>query len=288
LHTTNDNSRVSLAVSIVICSYNRRDDLAACLAALPWDRLEARGAEVIVVEDGCTDDTAAMVRQDFSMVRLLTDEPNQGPSYCRNRGAAAARGRLLLFLDDDAIPAPDWLDAMLAADDGQALLGGRILDLEGGREQGGPAYSTFIGKRLPCAPEKATVGATANLGVPRKCFEEIGGFDLDLPYYFEDSDLCIRARKAGYGFRYVPGAVVRHKGNEVKKGEAIRMQEHNSTYAMLKAYRGHWGRLAAFTLLNGAWMAARLVIWTVRGRLEDSRLLFAGWWSAHGRFARHR
>ena len=278
----------SLAASIIVCSYNRCDDLRACLASLPWERLEAAGVEVIVVEDGCTDGTVAMVRSEYPQAKLLSGEPNQGPSHCRNRGAAEARGQLLLFLDDDAMVEPGWLDAMLAADDGRTLLGGRILDLDGQREQGGPAYSTFIGKRLPCAPEKATVGATANLGVPRAAFEAIGGFDLDLPYYFEDSDLCIRARKAGYGFRYVVDAAVRHKGSEIKRGEAIRMQEHNSTYAMLKSYRANWGTLVAFALLNALWMAARLIGWGLRGRFGDCRRLVTGWWTAHARFAASR
>ena len=284
----NSTTTPGCAASVVISTHNRRDDLRECLASLPWERLTDLGVEVVVVEDGCTDGTSAMIPAEFSEARLVTVAPKQGPSYCRNRGAGEARGELLLFIDDDAVVEPGWLDAMLAADDGRTLLGGRILDLDGQREQGGPARSTFIGKRLPCAPERATVGATANLGVPRAAFKAIDGFDLDLPYYFEDSDLCIRARKAGYGFRYVAGAAVRHKGSEVKQGEAIRMQEHNSTYAMLKAYRGNWGRLLAFSLLNGAWMIARLVAWGLRGRIQDCRRLVAGWWTAHTRFARGR
>ncbi len=274
----------SLPASIIIATHNRREDLRECLGSLPWEQLDKLGGEVIVNDDGCTDGTADMVGEAFPAVQLLINKKNEGLAYCRNRSGRAARGNMLLYLDDDVVVAPGWLDAMLAADDGETVLGGRILNYSDGQEQGGPARSTFVGKRLPCGPEKATVGTGCNLGIPARCFEKLGGFDEDLPYYFEDSDLCIRARRAGYRFKYVAGGVVRHKGSPVKKGEAIRMQERNSTYAMLKAYRGHTGKLAIFTLANGLWLVIRLVSWGGRLRLRDCRLLFCGWWEAYRRY----
>jgi GT2 family glycosyltransferase len=275
-----------LAGSILICTYNRREALADCLAALPWEAVAAQRVEVIVVDDGSTDGTSTFVPKQFPATRLLVNTPNRGLAFSRNRAGNAAQGRLLLYLDDDTAVQPGWLDAMLAHDNGHRLLGGRILDWTGGREQGGPARFTFLGKRLPCALDRANVGTGANLATPAACFAVLGGFDEELPYYFEDSDYCIRAHRAGFGFAYVPAAVVRHRGSEKKSGHAIYMQERNSTYAMLKAYRGDWGRLLAFTVGNGAWMISRLLLWSLQLRFRDAGRLLRGWAAAYAQFAR--
>lgn len=275
-----------LAGSILICTYNRRDALADCLASLPWEAVAAQRAEVIVVDDGSSDGTSTLVSEQFPAARLLINAPNRGLAFSRNRAGNAAQGRLLIYLDDDTAVQHGWLDALLAHDNGQRLLGGRIRDWTGDREQGGPARFTFLGKRLPCAPERANVGTGANLATPAACFAAIGGFDEELPYYFEDSDYCIRAHRAGFGFAYVPEAVVRHRGTEKKSGHAIYMQERNSTFAMLKAYREDWGRLLAFTVGNGAWMAARVVCWVLLLRFRDAGRLLRGWTAAYAQFAR--
>ena len=72
-------------------------------------------------------------------------------------------------------------------------------------------------------------------------------------------------------------AAFRHHGSEVKRGEAIRLQEAHSVYAMLKGYEGDWVRVAVFTLGNGAWMKFRVLMWCLRGRWSDAGLLLRGW-----------
>ncbi len=270
--------------AIVIAVHNRRDDVLACLASLAGESLEARRVEVLLVDDASTDGLADAVAESFPSVKLLRNRENLGPAAARNLGARATTASVLLFLDSDGVVAPGWLDAMLAAHDGKTVLLGCAVDFEGGRVQGLPRRATFLGKSLRCAPDRANTGPSCNLGVPRACFEELAGFDEEIPYYFEDSDLCIRARKAGYRFRYLPQAVFRHKGNERKKGDAIRMQEHNSTYAMLKAYRRQPLARLAFTVCNGTWLLLRLVLWTTQGRREDAARLWSGWRSAYSRY----
>ncbi|MBI2423759.1 MAG: glycosyltransferase family 2 protein [Candidatus Hydrogenedentes bacterium] len=279
-----DETEAPLAATIVIATFNRVTHLEACLESLPWEALDRHRTEVVVVDDGSTDGAKERVQSRFPRAKLVDYGENRGLAHARNAGARAARGRMLLYLDDDAVVQPGWLEAMLAADDGETLLGGRILDFVGDREQGGPAYSTFLGKRLPCKPEQATVGTGCNLGVPRRCLEVLGGFDEDLPYYFEDSDICIRARKAGFRFKYVADGAVRHKGSEIKRGNAIRMQEHNSSFAMLKQYARSPLRLAAFFAGNTAWLLIRVALWLAKGRTADVALLLRGWASAHARF----
>lgn len=273
--------------SIVIASYNRCDDLQECLASIPWTHCSAMDVEVIVIDDGSTDDTVTMVSDQYPEAQLLVNETNQGLSQAHNRATLASLGELIMNIDSDVVVSEDWLNALLDADDGKTVLGGRILDYGDGHDQGGPRRATFLGKSLECSVEKANVGTGANLAFPRVIFDAIEGFDEDLPYYFEDRDFCIRAGRAGYGFRYVAEASLRHKGSEECSGEAIRLQERHSVYAMLKAYRRNPFMWLSFTLANGLWVDIRLLRWGIRGRFADCRLLLSGWWSAYARFLFH-
>jgi GT2 family glycosyltransferase len=190
----------------------------------------------------------------------------------------------LLFLDADGAPAPGWLEAMLSRDDGATVLLGKVVNFGDGRPQGIPRRATWLGKSLPCAPERANTGPSCNLGMPASLFARLGGFDEELPYYFEDSDLCIRARVLGARFHFVPDAVYRHKGSPRKRGEAIRLQEKHSTYAMLKHYHNRPVLARLFSAANFLWMMARVLAWGVQGRLADARLLLHGWREAYTQF----
>jgi GT2 family glycosyltransferase len=275
------------SASIIIPSHNRRADLMVCIESV-WPQAVDFDAEVIVVDDASTDGTVDILRERFPGVQVLVNAENQGPAYSRNAAAHTACGRLLCFLDSDGAVAPGWLAALLAHDDGHTVLLGCVIDFEGGRVQGVPRRATFLGKSLRCAPHRANTGPSCNLALPQAAFASVGGFDEEIPYYFEDSDLCIRARRAGLRFCYVAEAQFRHKGSERKRGEAIRHQEHNSVYAMLKCYHGQPLRRAAFTVINGLWLALRVLAWSLRGRFADARRLAAGWWSANARYARWR
>ncbi|MFM1919401.1 MAG: hypothetical protein RLZZ303_1035 [Candidatus Hydrogenedentota bacterium] len=270
--------------SIVIAVHNRADDLLECLDSLSMQPLEAFGVEVIVVDDASTDRVMEQIAARHPGVRLLRHAENRGPAASRNAGSREARGGLILYLDSDGVAAPGWLEAMMARHDGDTVLLGCPVDYHGGRVQGTPRRATFLGKSLRCAPHRANTGPSCNLAVPRACFDALGGFDEEIPYYFEDSDLCIRARKAGFRFAYVEQAVFRHKGNEIKKGAAIRMQERNSTYAMLKAYARAPAARFAFSVANAAWLLGRIFLWTLRGRVGEARLLWAGWRQAYRDF----
>jgi len=92
------------SVSIVIPTFNGASRIGDCLAALV-QQTQDRNAEILVVNDGSTDNTVDAVRQ-YSGVRLIT-QTNAGPAAARNRGALEARGTIILFTDDDCVPTPD-------------------------------------------------------------------------------------------------------------------------------------------------------------------------------------
>ena len=274
--------------SIIIPAHERTVWISSLIQSLHLELGARTDVEVIVVDDGSREAIGARHLGGDLRVSLFRLEESVGPAAARNFGVTQAQGELLLFLDDDGEVAPGWLQAMLDAHEADTILLGNVVDFEGDRVQSVPRCATFLGKSLACRPDQANTGPSCNLGVPRACFEALGGFDEEIPYYFEDSDLCIRARRAGFAFRFVEGAVFRHHGSEVKTGEAVYMQEHNSTYAMLKVYTASPSRRALFALANGLWMALRLVTWTLAGRPADAQRLFRGWRTAHIRFARRR
>jgi GT2 family glycosyltransferase len=275
---------LSIVASIIIPTRDRRALLCALLDSLARELRGREDVEVIVVDDASCDGTASVMAERFPWVRLEVAEKPMGPSAARNRAERVASGRLLLFLDADGEVAEGWLAAVLSADDDRTVLLGNVVDFLGGRVQSVPRRSTFLGKSLRCRPEKANTGPSCNLGVPKVLFDSLCGFDEELPYYFEDSDLCIRAKRAGARFRFVAEAAFRHHGSEVKRGEAIRLQEANSVYAMLKGYEGDWVRMAVFTLGNWIWLQTRVVLWCLAGRWRDTKLLVRGWAQGNMRY----
>lgn len=276
-----------MQASIIIPSRDRRELLLALLASIDGALGGDTEAEIIVVDDGSTDGTAEVIRERFPDIKAVAGA-GVGPSAARNRGAAEATGALLLFLDADGEVEASWLHHMLLYAAPDTILLGNVVDFRTGRVQSVPRRATFLGKSLRCQPGRANTGPSCNLGIPRAAFEALGGFDEELPYYFEDSDLCIRARRAGSEFRFVPEAVFRHHGAERKTGKAIRLQEQHSTYAMLKHYEGDWPRGLAFSVLNGGWMLGRCVAWCLRGHGADAARLLRGWGQAYIRYLQPR
>jgi hypothetical protein len=99
-----------LSVSIVIPTYGRRD--LVCDAVRALSKLEYSGSlEIVIVVDGSPDDTASAIKEvECKFPKRVIEQRNQGPAHARNRGAAAANGEIILFLDDDMICAPDLID----------------------------------------------------------------------------------------------------------------------------------------------------------------------------------
>lgn len=273
-----------MRASIIIPVYNRCDDLRECLEALPEEMLKTFDSEVLVVDDGSTDEVGNMLEIHFPHVRYLKTSGRLGPGCARNLAAHEAQGELLVFLDSDAVPESHWLSEFLTHDDGHTLLGGRIVDYFDGSPQYGPRRSTFIGKSISCKPCKANMGPAGNLAVPRQCFDSVNGFWEEISFAFEDSFLSICAKRKGFPFKYLEDATVRHKGSVKREGNAIYATEHNGVFAMLSTYRNSWWKVFIFSFANGSWLLLRLFLWTFSGRYRDVRLLFGGWLSAYRRF----
>jgi glycosyltransferase involved in cell wall biosynthesis len=196
-----------LLFSVVIPTYNRKEGLLACLDALAHQSADAASFEVVVVDDGSSDGTSAvLVGMNYPFVVQLLSNPHGGASAARNAGIAAARGEYVAFTEDDVLVEKDWLRNAAAH-----LAGGTIDVLEGRTVDSTTAKEVrrFEGKRLPSF-------IPCNLFVRRSLFGQVGGFDPAFHdvsrglYFREDADLGFRLIDAGSRFAIAKDVVVAH------------------------------------------------------------------------------
>jgi GT2 family glycosyltransferase len=212
-------------VSIVIVSWNGRRFLDDCLRAA--GRQVGVRAEIILVDNGSTDSTVEFVRSTFPRVRIVRLDQNRGFAAGNNAGACEARGEYLAFLNNDTVPEPGWLAALLGAIDrraGVVLVTSRIVymhdpgivDSAGdGLLRAGAAFKWHHGERVEAAEAARQVFGVCGAAclMPKAVFDELGGFDEEFFASHEDVDLSYRARLLGYRCWYVPTAIVRHHGS---------------------------------------------------------------------------
>jgi GT2 family glycosyltransferase len=210
--------------SIVIPVYNKANLTRQCL-----DRLLAGPAptcpfEIIVVDDGSRDSTAAMLRGYGGRIRVVTHPKNQAFARSCNDGAAVARGEYLVFLNNDTIPLAGWLDALVQYIEARphvGLVGSKLLYPNRTVQHAGVAIDQNLKPRHiyvgfssdhPAVNKarrmRAVTGACTLL--PRKLFEQAGGFDTAYINCFEDVDLCLRLDALGFEIHYCPESVLIH------------------------------------------------------------------------------
>ena len=195
-------------VSVVVATYERPVELRRLLRQLDAQSVEPSSYEVVVVDDGSTIDVRRLLEADrYSFALTVLRQANAGAAAARQRGAAAAVGDLLLFVDDDMHVRPEFVAAHVEAH----LGGNRLVVL--GRRRAGMAwaglplverYLVRMGDRLSdeVAGGLELTGEyvyTPNVSMPRALFKEVGGFDSDLRQ-LEDAELGIRLEKAGARF----------------------------------------------------------------------------------------
>lgn len=196
-------------VSVVIPVRDGAATIAATLDALAAQE-GAPPFEVIVVDNGSRDATAAVARQ-HPVGPIVVSEERPGSYAARNRGIGAARGTIIAFTDADCLPRPGWLrSACEALASGADLVGGRI------EAVAGPApnrWAEYDGRRYLDQRrfvERMGFAATANLVVKRSVFDDVGPFDPEL---FSGGDLewTRRAAAAGHRLVYSDEAAVGHQ-----------------------------------------------------------------------------
>lgn len=207
METTRDGDRrrsVSSVISVILPVRNGMPWLEHQLRALV-DQECAEPWEVIVADNGSTDDSPALARQwadQHKRIRWVDGSAITGAGAARNAGAEVAHGHQLAFCDADDIVQPGWLASCSAALERVDVVAGvyDFWSLNGLRES---APSPASMRQLGFLP----AGLGANLAVRRSAFDAVGGFSVDL-LIGEDVDLCWRLQLKGFRFDVEPGAVV--------------------------------------------------------------------------------
>ncbi len=212
-------------VSIVIPVFNQWSYTARCLEALRANTPDIP-FEVIVVNNASTDETFARLAElaaSWPALRVISLSCNTGFSPASNKGAEAARGEVLVFLNNDTEPHPGWLSPLLneLKEPGVGLVGPKLVNPGGltinhaGYVFGAGAFIGIYAHERADAPAvnqkrdyQALLGAC--FALPKDLFFAIEGFSLD---GLEDIDLCLKIRRRGLVCRYVPHSVVTHVGS---------------------------------------------------------------------------
>jgi GT2 family glycosyltransferase len=195
-------------ITAVVCSYNGSRTIRDTLEWL--GKLEYPSYEVIVIDDGSTDDTAAIARE-FG-VRVIST-PNNGLSHARNLGLKAAAGEIVAYIDDDAFPDPHWFTylakAFMTTD--HAGIGGPNIPPPGdgpiaacvANAPGGPVHvllSDDVAEHIP----------GCNMAFRKERLQAIGGFDPRFRRAGDDVDVCWRLQEQGWTLGFSAAAMVWH------------------------------------------------------------------------------
>lgn len=201
------NSRLA---SIIIPTFNGAARIGHCLNAL-LPQIAGKDVEILVVDDGSTDDIVKVV-SGYPGVRLIS-QANAGPATARNRGAQEAKGRILLFTDDDCVPMPDWLEAMLGCFNDQEIVGAKGVY----RTRQRSIAARFVQieyedkYRLMAGLPSIDFVDTYSAGFIRDRFQEMNGYDTSFPVACaEDIELSYRMSARGWRMKFVPQAIVYH------------------------------------------------------------------------------
>jgi mycofactocin system glycosyltransferase len=226
-------------VSVVIPVKDRAEELERCLASLARLDYPQEKLQVIVVDDGSRDASPDVARR-FADLLVPSGGTGRGPAAARNRGAAAARGDILAFIDSDCTASPEWLAELIPTfnDPGTAAVGGMVdgmctasavdryeavmssLSLGSRERSGNDGNDTFY---LP----------SCNLLVRRAAFSGVGGFADDM-HVGEDVDLTWRLRDDGWTIAYLPAGRVLHEHRSTLRSFMSRRFDYGTSEGMLQ------------------------------------------------------
>ncbi len=285
-------------ISVVVLNWNGRPHLDGCLRSLRQQAFA--NMEVLLVDNGSRDTSVAFVKKRFPEVRIIENHSNLGFCAGNNVGIRAARGNFVALLNNDTEVSSRWLRSLLeAADDhpGAGMFASRMLlfDQRDRIDSAGDLFYTagFAAKRGwlekdgPRFQKACHVfGACAGAAMYRQdMLADVGLLDEDFFANGEDVDLSFRAQLQGYTCRYVPEAVVYHKGGTTigRSARWFYLMRRNQLWVVVKnmpreLLRRYWPRVLIYNCLS-------LVYHPLKGR---AGLIFSAYRDALRGFGRMR
>jgi hypothetical protein len=259
------------SISVIVVNLDGRAILGECLDSIAAQNYPPAQVQVILVDNGSTDDSVPFVRKAYPRVQIVEAGRNLGFAAGCNLGARQATGEFLAFLNNDARADPGWLRTLVDAtltDPEIVCVASKILDQDGtaidfvGTAMNLSGRAFQIDEGLPALPgwydEPGEVPAPcgAAMLVRRDLFWQLGGFDEEFIAYYEDVDLGWRLWLAGYKVWFAPGAVVYHLKHQTGAAFPLEQRytlgETNALRMLIKNLdEQNLGRVLPFSLFMG-------------------------------------
>ena len=236
-------NKENMKISIIIVSFNTREILRQCLEAL-FRNPGSHELEVFVVDNNSADDSADMVRRRFTGVHLIENRENRGFAAANNQAYELAEGDYILLLNPDAFVKPGSIDNAVSFMESHpecGLCGARLVNLDGELDPSARRFPNSLYKLFTLSGLSDRYPSSRIFGrgdfkyfdhnsvmevdwVPgtftvyrREMLKETGLFDERFFIYYEETDLCLRAKRSGWKVYFVPEAEVIHVGGASAK-----------------------------------------------------------------------
>ncbi len=284
----------SISLSVVIVNFNSGVDVLRCLHSLGVSGRTVQDLVVIVVDNASTDSSVSSICSKFPAVKLMHNGENKGFAAGANQGAAHSRREYIMFLNPDTDLDPDFftgLTGFLRKYPGASIVGCRMVD-KAGRQQGSCwktptwgsalieailpyAISKLLSTQKPRTAREVDAVSGACMVVSRDAFEALGGFDERFFMYYEDADLCLRARQAGLRVMYCPDASGFHRVGGSAWANPLAFALANFT-SKLRYFKKHYSPtyFGAVKWIVAAGIVIRVPVYLLAGVLSiDKRLI---------------
>jgi GT2 family glycosyltransferase len=232
-------------ISILIVNYNTAELVARCIESILMQR--DIHFEIIVIDNHSHDHSVAMLEKFAEHITFIANKDNKGFGKANNQAFALSKGRYIFMLNPDAVCLTEHdlsrLVEFMNAHSKFGLIGTRIVNHNDQVEP--TAYTHYPRQQQTKAdfsqlPGQLATVLGASMVVRREVFERVKGFDEDFFLYGEETDLCLRIRKAGYMIGYCESVTVKHVGSASEKGnpaaEVIRKKKAGKLLFYIKHY----------------------------------------------------
>jgi N-acetylglucosaminyl-diphospho-decaprenol L-rhamnosyltransferase len=278
-------------LSMIIVNWNTSGLLFQCLNSI-YQTGCCFTFEVIVVDNGSSDDSVSMVMKHFPGVILIRNDQNLGFARANNQGLLIGKGRYFILLNSDTIVLPGAIDMLVQTADRNpelGVVGPKLLNMNGTVQKSWASFPTFLSELLgknfrfrqpvanfPSAYEVDWVMGACML-VRAKTIEEVGKMDEDYFFYSEETDWCFRIKKKNWKVWYLTSAEIYHLGG----GSTSR----GSLAQLVRLYQG---KLLYFEKYHGSFMTTLLRIGLAIGNTLGviRRVIFLNWMDREAAFQR--
>jgi mycofactocin system glycosyltransferase len=226
-------------ISIIIPVKDRAGELQRCLSSLAALAYPREKLQIIVVDDGSSDDSA-LVAQQFQALVVPSGGVGRGPAAARNAGASRATGELLAFIDSDCTASTEWLNELIPAFNNPAMaaVGGQVDGMC--NDSAVDRYESTMSSLSLGSRERSGSGGndtfylpSCNLLVRRSAFRSAGGFKDEM-HVGEDVDLTWRLRDSGWTISYIPAGNVLHEHRSSIRSFMSRRFDYGTSEGMLQ------------------------------------------------------